>query len=132
MRVFKVTHDANFNPRSLTGATETLTDFCKFSSHFNPRSLTGATLWIISNGGVILFQSTLPYGSDGQFLFLQFLLFVISIHAPLRERHRAAKEKVEAAHFNPRSLTGATMLCVWLREACDISIHAPLRERPMV
>ena len=53
------------------------------------------------------FQSTLPYGSD-----------TISSQVTLR-----------SSNFNPRSLTGATIL--WGKFACliIISIHAPLRER---
>ena len=33
----------------------------------------------------------------------------ISIHAPLRERPAEPRERAEAEHFNPRSLTGATV-----------------------
>ena len=55
----------------------------------------------------IRFQSTLPCGSDlgkvNAFLFAQ-----ISIHAPLRERHKANDWAIRCVH---------------------ISIHAPLRER---
>ena len=57
---------------------------------------------------MVIFQSTLPYGSD---LEAEKALAeqVISIHAPLRER-RAAEwiEYMGWFDFNPRSLTGAT------------------------
>ena len=53
----------------------------------------------------------------------------ISIHAPLRERLEAAKERIEEADFNPRSLTGATEASNHSMSFLPISIHAPLRER---
>ena len=120
-------HD--FNPRSLTGATmvtASLLMLLLFQStlpygsdpflmfhvnierNFNPRSLTGAT--VICSVMVLLsmrFQSTLPYGSDR---WLQFIPF-------------------SHADFNPRSLTGATFVCTTAPGEPLISIHAPLRER---
>ena len=85
--------------------------YCSFSSnYFNPRSLTGATFLI---------------------LFL-IAICLISIHAPLRERLQAVLCNITSRlfqstlpygsdrsnpvwydiykHFNPRSLTGATIL----------------------
>ena len=76
--------------------------------YFNPRSLTGATGRTHKNPRChVLFQSTLPYGSDGQ---------------QCRRKHRCY-------HFNPRSLTGATEKYADIRQRMAISIHAPLRER---
>ncbi len=76
------------------------------------------------------FQSTLPYGSDASML-----LFVplpkISIHAPLRERPRQELLQILLCHFNPRSLTGATTFGIKPGIRVLISIHAPLRERPI-
>ena len=54
----------HFNPRSLTGATLNVYVPIYRSLHFNPRSLTGATCRQYSTICLILFQSTLPYGSD--------------------------------------------------------------------
>ena len=100
----------NFNPRSLTGATQSNLHGRFHQYHFNPRSLTGAT-------------------------YIEFFCFHanhISIHAPLRERrfgHLAREDKrvfqstlpygsdaslilgcLQGFYFNPRSLTGATAL----------------------
>ena len=100
------------------------------AGYFNPRSLTGAThyklfkCWIISisihaplrerpqleseKKNALLFQSTLPYGSDGYIKHLASIID-ISIHAPLRERHRQLSAfGISVQHFNPHSLTGAT------------------------
>ena len=76
----------HFNPRSLTGATSTLRCSCHGSEDFNPRSLTGATQSHTLRLGDDLFQSTLPHGSDNNFMQCCKLF----------------------QHFNPRSLTGAT------------------------
>ena len=122
----------HFNPRSLTGATvvrPVLLTACVISIHaplrerqnrldlsltgrsnFNPRSLTGATaaasrliyMWTISIHAPLRerpqkvlqlfrhrrFQSTLPYGSD----------------------INSASPAISSPYFNPRSLTGATLI----------------------
>ena len=54
--------------------------------NFNPRSLAGATSNVFLNGGVFVFQSTLPCGSD-------------YCYNPYAETD---------FNFNPRSLAGAT------------------------
>ena len=121
----------NFNPRSLTGATQigryeasffrisihapsrerraTLQSAPYGLSYFNPRSLTGATgFWFFQLILIALFQSTLPHGSD----LLQ------------------AFCAIPAANFNPRSLTGATCpTSTYVVRRFLISIHAPSRER---
>ena len=98
---------------------------------FNPRSLTGATVTTATSLKLMLFQSTLPRGSDKLKLPCTMLPIVfqstlpcgsdafcfdtlackaeISIHAPLRERLSAANVG---------------------KKFKIISIHAPLRERP--
>ena len=43
------TKEKYFNPRSLTGATSSLPSVIVDNIHFNPRSLTGATCWKNSN-----------------------------------------------------------------------------------
>ena len=96
---------------------------------FNPRSLTGATeLVIIFRRPQLAFQSTLPYGSDASQL-LSFPAGGISIHAPLRERRKRRPIHIEFSNFNPRSLTGATLNAINNVTVDLISIHAPLRER---
>ena len=130
---------ANFNPRSLTGATAKLlsarrlkafqstlphgSDHCPASAYcavwnFNPRSLTGATITTSLDGRT----------------------WQISIHAPSRERQAYIKEQmitvefqstlphgsdlfllsffILPANFNPRSLTGATFVLSHRRFLC--------------
>ena len=99
---------------------------------------------------MVLFQSTLPYGSDGRGNGFS-KSFTISIHAPLRERfidmfrtgkynrisiHAPLRERglkkallLICLYFNPRSLTGANLPCGQCIGCRLISIHAPLRER---
>ena len=55
----------HFNPRSLTGATDSCFISWYNNINFNPRSLTGATfcsLLLVMTPWI--FQSTLPHGSD--------------------------------------------------------------------
>ena len=77
---------ADFNPRSLTGATQPLKVIWLHMVYFNPRSLTGATSARYVAKYSLKFQSTLPYGSDSLTTKLVFF----------------------PHNFNPRSLTGAT------------------------
>ena len=74
-----------FNPRSLTGATYITIGVLICQQNFNPRSLTGATLKARRYINNIVFQSTLPHGSDKEVLSLDSER-LISIHAPSRER----------------------------------------------
>ena len=100
------------------------------------------------------FQSTLPYGSDPCRFSCLLTFLHISIHAPLRERPPAEYRFAGCSnfnprsltgatvifgnylprrlHFNPRSLTGATRFRVVFGFQIGISIHAPLRERQPV
>ena len=60
---------------------------------------------------VVIFQSTLPHGSDCNLLSALLRHLPISIHAPSRERP-CLGNRVDIHHnFNPRSLTGATCVC---------------------
>ena len=77
------------------------------SKHFNPRSLAGATPEFLGSHSSMIFQSTLPRGSDGYGL-------------PLYS---------SAVNFNPRSLAGATVSTIIGYLTATISIHAPSRER---
>ena len=98
----------DFNPRSLTGAT--LAFFARTWGNYisihaplrerhicTPRGLVILAISIhaplrerrinlIEYQHQILFQSTLPYGSDAELVLGQIRPGVISIHAPLRER----------------------------------------------
>ena len=61
---------------------------------------------------IFLFQSTLPHGSD-YFQTRGVRPKKISIHAPSRERPvRNISIKSTTSYFNPRSLTGATLLVI--------------------
>ena len=100
---------ADFNPRSLAGATITLRQAKTGAENFNPRSLAGATIKIQKKLKLIIFQSTLPRGSDQSLYFLKIWLLAISIHAPSRERLK---------------------LFQYAQSSEQISIHAPSRERP--
>ena len=82
-------------------------------SHFNPRSLTGATADNNILCAIRRFQSTLPYGSDVTNARTTRHID-ISIHAPLRERHRLTECRASWPYFNPRSLAGAT----WQSKKC--------------
>ena len=123
---------ADFNPRSLAGATGKTKVLIVSITHFNPRSLAGATgLYLRSKRHEkISIHAPLrerPY----PFCFTCFPL-TISIHAPLRERQNCITRLVcTLLYFNPRSLTGATAYCRMVIAARDISIHAPLRERQL-
>ena len=78
--------------------------------HFNPRSLTGATdscAYVARY--VTKFQSTLPRGSDLSPGEPPFFPDSISIHAPSRERLRSIDLALYLFYFNPRSLAGATL-----------------------
>ena len=59
-------------------------------ANFNPRSLAGATFRSCTLQGLYLFQSTLPRGSDQIPFYHHHFLGNISIHAPSRERLRKA------------------------------------------
>ena len=84
--VDKVSYDDNFNPRSLAGATSFRQGSYMINGYFNPRSLAGATQRLLIVKLVLLFQSTLPRGSDLSLIVKGWRL----------------------KNFNPRSLAGAT------------------------
>ena len=106
------TDATNFNPRSLTGATEQHPETSDRTADFNPRSLTGATTLRMRSQYIChisihapsrerrrpstrefvlyIFQSTLPHGSDQPPSYQDFVAYRISIHAPSRERRCTA------------------------------------------
>ena len=97
--------------------------------NFNPRSLAGATSIFKSIAQAQVFQSTLPRGSDTIVLPIVPADLPLSIHAPSRERHKVYLLMHPTAHFNPRSLAGATLILIRFFVHFVISIHAPSRER---
>ena len=120
---------------------------------FNPRSLTGAT-WLknLILFRCLIFQSTLPYGSDHQDEQIQantyhfnprsltgatitqhikIQHFIISIHAPLRERHGTCIACIQVDTLFQSTLPyGSDRFDCAFTLGIGISIHAPLRERP--
>ena len=75
------------------------------------------------------FQSTLPYGSDPGALSMQKLQRLISIHAPLRERLLLANRWNLLKIFQSTLPYGSDMYLGEFNDKTCISIHAPLRER---
>ena len=143
--------NVNFNPRSLTGATQkfaTLPTLSDISIHAPLRERHHNTLKAFS---VMLFQSTLPYGSDfyrqthqdtsthfnprsltGATLSLHeavFHGFLFQSTLPYGSDYIRRCCVHKHPYFNPRSLTGATVVCFYKSAMSRISIHAPLRER---
>ena len=120
----------HFNPRSLTGATQSgysAAAGISISIHaplrerpqanirrsvfdnFNPRSLTGATCLGLYLGSKKNISIHAPLRERPQPSLADQTYAEISIHAPLRERRsRVRKSTTNDRHFNPRSLTGAT------------------------
>ena len=103
---------------------------------------------------ILVFQSTLPHGSDLNNELTKAKIKTISIHAPSRERRQTlfddnivtnisirapSRERLKFSNwlilqwdFNPRSLTGATEKSHIMSTDLKISIHAPSRERPFL
>ena len=120
---------------------------------FNPRSLTGATLHCFVANVCRSFQSTLPYGSDASSgeaantlsyfnprsltgatcaTMLDNAGANISIHAPLRERPNDGVVTGIGWFISIHApLRERPVLIAYKRTAFEISIHAPLRERPV-
>ena len=64
-----------------------------YTGYFNPRSLAGATISLSRHNNItLIFQSTLPRGSDGFYFVVPHLAKQISIHAPSRERRVAKRQ----------------------------------------
>ena len=119
-----------FNPRSLAGATYRQFDtFGMFSISIHA-PLRERLVVFPMNLCNILFQSTLPCGSD-HYIALCFHI----VTADFNPRSLAGATGFLLAflrsprYFNPRSLAGATCLKKGSFEVINISIHAPLRER---
>ena len=140
----------DFNPRSLTGATwayqqQNAHQFISIHAPSRERQLIMSSTTI-----VLIFQSTLPHGSDRWYSILNIshLLFQstlphgsdaghgvtlyysgISIHAPSRERLRDVREVIHYTQFQSTLPHGSDPLHDIDTVVRGISIHAPSRER---
>ena len=121
-----------FNPRSLAGATVAYNvsgDTMLFQSTL-PRGSDDTSLWRCTAAAV--FQSTLPRGSDMASLLLIALLVIFQSTLPRGSDYSCVCNCVVRIYFNPRSLAGATSLKQLSHRCTAISIHAPSRERPLL
>ena len=139
-----------FNPRTHTGATSARLLSPRLQTCFNPRTHTGAT-WrrdsmpcvpVVSIHAPIRvrqelelqynylqeFQSTHPYGCDGDFTGASGKLdcFNPRTHTGATSGQRWTKP---TSCFNPRTHTGATGKLYKLHPGTKVSIHAPIRVR---
>ena len=143
---------ANFNPRSLAGATFKIPDYYLklfisihapsrerqptkshkksprlISIHAPSRERPNMVILLCY---LITFQSTLPRGSDLSEPDLSY----VPVHFNPRSLAGATiipgVPNIGIGHFNPRSLAGATVSLSNLSSSATISIHAPSRERP--
>ena len=125
-----VSHGINFNPRSLTGATQDKRRAVELELDFNPRSLTGATFGFLKSSEGKYISIHAPSRERQLTRILIGAGQNISIHAPSRERlyfdyiilqsslfqstlpHGSDTLAINSTggtnYFNPRSLTGAT------------------------
>ena len=120
---------ANFNPRSLAGATISLRVIWQNCLYFNPRSLAGATFWFFVPERLLFISIHAPSRERRASALSANYNIGISIHAPSRERRDFMKLYCIYDNFNPRSLAGATASTRRSFSAVLISIHAPSRER---
>ena len=143
---------ADFNPRSLTGATGRGNGFSKsftISIHAPSRERHNlplccclplqfqSTLPHGSDGNMFsncyelttLFQSTLPHGSDQKYPAEAYDTADFNPRSLTGATLKDAKAYISINNFNPRSLTGATSCRNGYKLNIMISIHAPSRER---
>ena len=119
----------NFNPRSLTGATaysNQLVLQSKISIHAPSRERQLLPLLLTIT---LVFQSTLPHGSDLVFQVKQLATPLFQSTLPHGSDIPRRAVYGPSNHFNPRSLTGATEMLAHMLHDVIISIHAPSRER---
>ena len=140
----------NFNPRSVAGATagigvtpgtpiisihaplrerlhalEAQAKDAIISIHAPLRERLKSRLILPS---VLVFQSTLPCGSD-KAVFDCDMAYEISIHAPLRERLLLLSRQIITLAFQSTLPCGSDEAKEKILKHRQISIHAPLRER---
>ena len=77
----------------------------------------------------LLFQSTLPYGSDIHRIITSNGMKNFNPRSLTGATHDCICRYETYQYFNPRSLTGATFMVSYFSYSSLISIHAPLRER---
>ena len=99
-------------------------------AYFNPRSLTGATNTVNIVHDYVIFQSTLPHGSDLPQIGKGYVKQLFQSTLPHGSDCAAHEPGAGRVYFNPRSLTGATVKIDIPEHRLHISIHAPSRERP--
>ena len=99
---------ANFNPRSLAGATLLTGGMTVSAIDFNPRSLAGATLSHTRRYGTKKFQSTLPRGSDIRWTQGGYNHGNFNPRSLAGATTTLGSVEPRASNFNPRSLAGAT------------------------
>ena len=97
------------------------------SIHAPSRERRDATLF---TAYITAFQSTLPRGSDKLRRYEPFCAVGFQSTLPRGSDRRLPNCFSSSAHFNPRSLAGATAFEETYERAKKISIHAPSRERP--
>ena len=149
--VLYTARDTNFNPRSLTGATNTDDDKVfgyQISIHAPSRERRQQILAGIRARGISIhapsrerpmaamvkvtdfnFNPRSLTGATVEAMALASLLPFQST-LPHGSDHMPRKRTSVAMYFNPRSLTGATLHKRYLNYHTFISIHAPSRERP--
>ena len=144
--------NSNFNPRSLTGATNgsTASTTCtRISIHAPSRERPYASCSKVTSSQISIhapsrerpipigllyapriFQSTLPHGSDWHYVMRLCAFMQISIHAPSRERLVVAVVVMEMLlQFQSTLPHGSDHYQRLLPGHTGISIHAPSRER---
>ena len=148
--VYDILRQYYFNPRSLTGATSgKMPAFILYNISIHA-PLRERPIPITTMALTMPFQSTLPYGSDATRLDKESVSLEFQSTLPYGSDGVCVGERLYPLYFNPRSLTGATMLmgnakkvdlfqstlpygsdCCHAHRAARqaISIHAPLRER---
>ena len=107
VKIYFFIRGSQFQSTLLRRSDPDLLRWSRGSTDFNPRSCEGATSTVTPCVGV----------------------WIISIHAPAKERHFGTKWFYAFLHFNPRSCEGATTVKALLDEWDGISIHAPAKER---
>ena len=121
---------ADFNPRSLAGATIEVVLSLRCTDDFNPRSLAGATR--IQLRPSVCKSISIHAPSRERPLTLPYTrsVIAISIHAPSRERPSATSFIRLATVFQSTLPRGSDLgFSNKFADDLEISIHAPSRER---
>ena len=120
----------DFNPRSLAGATIPdyyLKLFERISIHAPSRERLRFSAIMMA---ALLFQSTLPRGSDADSSSYAGNTALFQSTLPRGSDGNLSLHSMARSNFNPRSLAGATFDRSFVyKTTFDISIHAPSRER---